>query len=267
MNRIESEAARPGAGPAQAGRGLIWLVGASSGIGRALALRLAGDGWRVAISARSEARLRQLAGQAPAGRLLVWPLDVTDAGAVARVLEGIEREAGAVDIAILNAGDYEPMPLAGFDIALFRRLMEVNYLGVVHCLGALLPVLRRRGRGQVLVTASVAGYRGLPQAAPYGASKAALINLAESLQPELARAGVALRVINPGFVDTPLTRRNRFAMPFLMSPVQAADRIAARLERGGFEISFPLPFVALLKLLRCLPYRLYFYLVRKATRT
>jgi len=248
-------------------RGLVWLVGASSGIGRALAMRLATAGWRVAVSARRREGLQQLVTRVPEGRLQAFPLDVTQLEQVRQVVRNIEHDMGAIDIAILNAGDYQPMALEDFDVALFRRLMEVNYLGVVHCLDALLPVLRGRGRGQVLITASVAGYRGLPQAAPYGASKAALINLAESLQPEMARAGIALRVINPGFVDTPLTRKNAFAMPFLMTPEQAAWTIVRRLEGGGFEISFPRLFIWQLKLMRCLPYRLYFFLVRKVTRT
>ena len=248
-------------------RGLVWLVGASSGIGRALALRLASDGWRVQVSARRREGLQGLAELAPAGRISVYPLDVTDPEKVHEVVDCIERDAGAIDIAILNAGDYEPMALDSFDAALFRRLMEVNYLGVVHCLEALLPVMRPRGRGQILVTASVAGYRGLPLAGPYGASKAALINLAESLHPELARSGINLRVINPGFVDTPLTRKNRFTMPFLMTPEDAARRIITQLARGGFEISFPRVFVWMLKVLRCLPYRLYFFLIRRMTGT
>lgn len=253
--------------PAADGRGLVWLVGASSGIGRALALRLVTDGWRLAVSARGADALQRLVVQAGAARVRAYPLDVTEAGRVREVVSRVERDMGSIDIALLNAGDYEPMPLEAFDSALFRRLMEVNYLGVVHCLDALLPVMRARARGQILVTASVAGYRGLPQAAPYGASKAALINLAESLQPEMARAGITLRLINPGFVDTPLTRKNAFSMPFLITPERAAAHIAGKLERGGFEISFPRLFVWQLKLLRCLPYRWYFFLVRKLTRT
>ncbi|MGD2111993.1 MAG: SDR family NAD(P)-dependent oxidoreductase [Gammaproteobacteria bacterium] len=248
-------------------RGLVWLVGASSGIGRALALRLAAGGWQVAISARSRTGLEKLAAEAPEGRLHAYPLDVTDAAQARATVQQIENDLGGIDTALLNAGDYEPMALEDFDAALFRRLIEVNYLGAVHCLEALLPAMRARARGQVLVTASLAGYRGLPRSAPYGASKAALINLAESLQPEMARAGIALRVINPGFVDTPLTRKNAFSMPFLMTPEQAAGRIYRGLERGGFEISFPRLFAWQFKLLRCLPYRLYFYLIRRATRT
>lgn len=246
-----------------AGRGLVWLVGASSGIGSALALRLADAGWTVAVSARRRENLQRLAERAPEGSLLVFPVDVTDAAGVRSVLAEIERTAGPVEMAILNAGDYQPMSLDDFDAGLIRRLMEVNYHGVVHCLDALLPCMRSRGRGRILLTASVAGYRGLPLAAPYGASKAALISMAESLRPEMERAGLTLRVINPGFVDTPLTRKNRFAMPFLLTPEQAAGHIAAQLDRDGFEISFPWRFVWMLKLLRCLPYRLYFMLMRR----
>jgi len=248
-------------------RGVLWLVGASSGIGRCLAQQLAAAGWRVAASARSVERLDRLAAEAGPGRLGSYPLDVTDAGAVAATLAAIERDMGPIEVAILNAGDYEPMPLAQFNAALFRRLMDVNYMGVVHCLDALLPRLRSRRRGQVLITASVSGYRGLPLAAPYSASKAALINLAEALQPELANDGVRMRVINPGFVDTPLTRKNRFAMPFLISAEQAAARVVDKLEGGGFEIAFPRRFAWLLKLLRCLPYSVYFAVIRRMTRT
>ncbi len=248
-------------------RGVLWLVGASSGIGRCLAQQLAAAGWRVAASARSVQRLDELVAGAGQGRVRSYPLDVTDAAAVAATVARIEEEWGPVEVAILNAGDYEPMSLEQFDAALFRRLVEVNYMGAVHCLDALLPRLRRRRSGQLLLTASVSGYRGLPRGAPYSATKAALINLAEALQPELASAGVRMRVINPGFVDTPLTRKNRFAMPFLMTAEQAAARIVAKLEGSGFEIAFPRRFVWLLKLLRCLPYPVYFALVRRMTRT
>jgi NAD(P)-dependent dehydrogenase (short-subunit alcohol dehydrogenase family) len=243
---------------------VLWLVGASSGIGRCLVRQLVAEGWQVAASARSAGRLEELAAAAT-GTVRSYPLDVTDAVAVGATVAGIEADMGPIEVAILNAGDYEPMPLEQFDAALFRRLMEVNYMGVVHCLDALLPRLRGRASGQLLVTASVSGYRGLPLAAPYGATKAALINLAESLQPELADAGVRIRVINPGFVDTPLTRKNRFAMPFLMTAEQAAARIVRKLDGSGFEIAFPRRLVWLLKLFRCLPHNVYFALVKRMT--
>ena len=248
-------------------RGVLWLVGASSGIGRCLVQQRAAAGWRVAACARSVERLDQLAASAGQESVRSYPLDVTDGAAVAATVACIEDEWGPIEVAILNAGDYEPMPLEQFDAALFQRLMEVNYMGAVHCLDALLPRLRQRRGGQLLLTASVSGYRGLPSGAPYSATKAALINLAEALQPELASQGVRIRVINPGFVDTPLTRKNRFAMPFLMTAEQAATRIVAKLEGSGFEIAFPRRFVWLLKLLRCLPYPVYFALVRRMTRT
>ena len=247
---------------------LVWLIGASSGIGASLAGQLLSAGYRLAVSARRAERLQALGSgvSATAGTFGVYPVDVTDEAALQVCVEVIEAEMGPIDIAIINAGDYSPMPLADFDTALFRRLIEVNYLGTVNCIAALLPVLIPRGAGQILVTASIAGYRGLPLAAPYSASKAAAINLAESLQPELRKQGVRMRVINPGFVDTPLTQKNRFRMPFLMTPEAAARRIVRQLERDQFEIAFPRRFVWLMKVLRCMPYRIYFPLVSRITQ-
>ena len=142
-----------------------------------------------------------------------------------------------------------------------RDLIEINVMGTAACLEALMPRMIARGRGRIAVVASVAGYRGLPTSAYYGATKAALINLAESLRFDLARAGVTMQLIDPGFVKTPLTDRNEFPMPFLISAELAADRIASGLRSRRFEIAFPRRFVWMLKLLRCLPYALYFPLV------
>lgn len=247
---------------------LVWLIGASSGIGAALAGQLRAAGYRVAVSARRAERLHALGAENPgtAENFAVFPVDVTDESAVVACVADIEAAMGPIDSVIINAGDYSPMPLAAFDTVLFRRLMEVNYFGVVNCLAALLPVMLPRRTGQILITASIAGYRGLPLGAPYGASKAAAINLAEALQPELRRQGLHLRVINPGFVDTPLTRKNSFRMPFLMTPEAAARRIVRALARDHFEIAFPWRFAWLMKLLRCLPYRLYFPLVSRITQ-
>ena len=235
-----------------------WLIGASSGIGLAVGRLLAAHGWTVTLSARDEDRLRSAAAQIGAR---VEVLDVTDASAVAaaaaRVFEDVPPE-----LVMVNAGDYEPMPLEGFDVALFERLNRVNYLGPVNVLGAVLPRMRGTGH-QCLITASASGYTGLPQAAPYSAPKAAAIHLAEALQPEAARWGVRLRVINPGFVRSRLTDRNRFRMPGLMTPEAAARRIVDQLDRGGFEISFPRRLIWPLKVLRCLPYGLYFWLMQR----
>lgn len=177
----------------------------------------------------------------------------------------IERQHGPIELAVLNAGDYRPMPLDAFDVQLFERLMHVNYMGVVHGLDALRGPMCQRKRGQILITASVAGYRGLPLAAPYSASKAALINMAEALHPEFLAQGVRLRVINPGFVKSPLTALNDFPMPGLLEPEQAARAILRGIDRKGFEISFPTGFVLVMKLLRILPYALFFPLIRRVT--
>lgn len=246
---------------------VAWVTGASAGIGAALCLGLAQRGWTVAASARRTDLLRALAGDPRAGgRIHPVPVDVTDEAAVASAVAGIEAELGPVHTAVLNAGDYSPMPARGFDTALFRRLVEVNYLGVVHCIGAVLPRQLARADGRIFVTASVAGYRGLPLAAPYGATKAALINLAESLRAELDGSGVEIRLINPGFVRTDLTAKNAFRMPALIDAETAAARILRELDGRGFEIAFPRRFAYVLKILRCLPYRLYFPLLRWVTR-
>jgi len=243
--------------------GVVWITGASSGIGRALALRLAQQGQRVVISARRADELAALAAAHPG--IAAWPLDVTDAGAVAAAVPAIEAAYGAIALAVLNAGTHEPTPARDFRAAAVRRLVEVNLMGVVHCLDAALAAMRARGSGHIAVVASVAGYRGLPTAAGYGATKAALINLCEALKPECDALGIKLQLVNPGFVETPLTERNPFPMPFLIPVERAIDRLLAGLAGGAFEITFPRRFAFILKLLRLLPYRLYFPLIRRKT--
>ena len=246
--------------------GVAWVTGASSGIGAALSLGLARAGWTVAASARRADRLAALATDPDgAERIHPFPDDVTDEPAVRAAVAAIEERLGPIASAVLNAGDYTPMAARDFDTALCRQLVQVNYLGVVHGIGAVLPRQLERGGGQILINASVAGYRGLPRAAPYGASKAALINLAESLRAELQGSGVRIRLINPGFVRTPLTDKNDFAMPALLDPRSAAERILRAFDGDGFEITFPRRFTLFMKLLRCLPYRWYFALVRART--
>lgn len=240
---------------------LVWLVGASSGIGKALAMQMANAGWQVAISARRLAPLQAMQAQFPA--LYPYTLDVTDAGAVQQVFATICSQHGVPDICLFNAGDYEPMPVEAFDLELFRKLTAVNYLGMVNGLNAVLPLMLERGRGQILLTASLSAYRGLPRAAPYSASKAAVLNLAEALHPELKIKGILLRVINPGFVRSALTDKNPFAMPFLMDAEEAAAVIMRELDGSHFEITFPKRFALLMKLLRLLPYRWYFWITRR----
>lgn len=239
-----------------------WLVGASSGIGAALVDRLVARGHRVAITARDQKGLDQRAERDPT-RLLALAADVTRIETLRAAYAGLVDRWGVPDSVILNAGDYEPMRLADFDPALFERLMRVNFLGAVNGIETVRRDFLARGRGEIVLTASVAGYRGLPYAAPYGASKAAMINLAESLRPEFRRAGVSMRVINPGFVRTRLTEKNDFAMPGRIEPGEAAERIADGLERTGFEILAPRGFGWVMKGLRLLPYRLYFAITRR----
>lgn len=245
-----------------------WITGASSGIGRALALALAREGVTVAASARSREALESLAAEAGNGgaRILPTPLDVTDRAAVTAAAEAAIRVfRGPPDLAVLNAGTYLPMSAADFDAARYREQVEINLMGTVHMLEALLPAYRAARRGHIAIVSSVAGYRGLPTSAAYGATKAALINLAESLKNELDRAGVKLQLVNPGFIKTPLTDKNDFKMPFLMPVDKAVARMIAGLQSNRFEITFPRRFTWQLKLLRLLPYRLYFAITRRRT--
>lgn len=248
----------------------VWITGASRGIGEALALELAALGCTVAISARDEATLEEVAERGRAGglsgRLEPFVLDVTDAEASGRVVQAIEASLGPIDLAILNAGTHSPVSLEDFSPEPFERLLRLNVLGVVNGVSCLLPFWKPRREGHLAIVASVAGYRGLPTAAAYGASKAALINFAEALQPDFRAAGLDLSIVNPGFVRTPLTDRNPFPMPFLLEPDDAARRIVRGLEKKRFEIAFPWRFVFWLKLLRLLPYRLYLPLVKRITR-
>jgi NAD(P)-dependent dehydrogenase (short-subunit alcohol dehydrogenase family) len=242
----------------------VWITGASSGIGRALALHLARAGDSVAVSARRREELESLAAEAP-GRIAAFPVDVADEAAMKETARAIEAAIGPLDLAVFNAGTHAPVAVESFAPAPFRKLMEINYMGAVNGIAAVLPNFLARGAGHVAVVSSVAGYRGLPQAAAYGPSKAALINLCESLKPDLDRHGIKISLVNPGFVRTPLTDRNEFPMPFLIEADDAARRIAAGLEAGKFEITFPRRFTFMLKLARMLPYALYFRLVSRVT--
>ncbi|MEK9662692.1 MAG: SDR family NAD(P)-dependent oxidoreductase [Alphaproteobacteria bacterium] len=242
-----------------------WITGASTGIGRALALRLARNGWRVIASARSQDTLVEVAveSQTLAGTVEPLPLDVTDRYAVQTAAAHILADHGAIDLAVFNAGTHKPVSAANLNPDDFRMLVELNFLGAVNGVAAVLPAMRARGTGHIALVGSVAGYAGLPTAAAYGASKAALINMAEALKPELDAAGIRLQIVNPGFVRTPLTDRNEFSMPFLMEVDDAAERFARGLASDRFEIVFPRRLAWGLKLLRLLPYPLFFALTRR----
>ena len=242
----------------------VWLVGASSGIGAALATLLLERGARVALTSRSRDALDALV--AGHGDALVLPADVTDADGLAAAHAQILAAWGGVDLAIFNAGTHESMRAWELDLAKAKTLIDTNLKGVLNGLAAALPDMLAQKSGAVAVVASVAGYAGLPTSLIYGATKAALINLAETLYLDLAPKGLGVHLICPGFVATPLTAKNEFAMPALIPATQAAHEIVAGLERGEFEIHFPKRFTRLVKLLRLLPYRWYFWLVHKGTR-
>lgn len=197
---------------------------------------------------------------APAGCVSVYPLDVSDTAAVTAAAQRIEHEMGPVTLAIFNAGIGRSKP-AEVDVDNYALHVDVNYLGVVRGVAAVLPAMRRRRSGRIVVVSSLAGYRGLPAVAPYAASKAALNSFAESLQCEFARDGIRVSLVTPGFVATPMTADARFPRPFMISADKAAAAILRGIRRGRFRIAFPWPMVVLSRLQRLLPYPLYFRLI------
>jgi len=245
----------------------IWIIGASSGIGAALAVALAAEGHSVVISARRTDLLSEVSGQSPRpGAIVPLPLDVRDRSTLESAATQVFTRFGRLDYCFLNAGKYE-LSRAGMDPTVYAEVTRVNYLGVVECLAVVIPRLIQQGSGQVLVTASVAGYRGLPQAGAYGPTKAALISLCETLAVELKPRGVTVRVINPGFIRTPMTAKNRFYMPFLIGAEDAAQRILRALPSKRFEIAFPWQMIFIMKIMRMLPNRLYLWMMAKIAPT
>jgi NAD(P)-dependent dehydrogenase (short-subunit alcohol dehydrogenase family) len=245
----------------------VWLLGASSGIGAALARALLSEGARVAVSARSAAKLEALVRDRPAG--LVLPCDVADPGSIAAAWQSLLHHWQGVDLAIYIAGDYVPMRAWALDMTAAQRMIDVNLVGAVKFAACVVPQLLAQDnapvKGDIAFVASVAGYRGLPKSLIYGPTKAALINFAEALAIDLQPRGVGVRLINPGFVATPLTAGNDFAMPALQSSEEAAASIIAGYRSSAFEIHFPKRFTYVMKLLALLPARLYFPLVRRLT--
>lgn len=247
--------------------GFAWVTGASSGIGEHVALALAAEGWTVLASARRADALAAVAAKAKGpGRIIPWPVDVTDLEAVrARMGQAVDAQ-GPMALAILNAGTYKPDGAKGLDAERFGQTVGVNLMGTVNCLDALLPGMIARGKGHVVIVASVAGYRGLPRSLSYGATKAALINMAESLKMDVERYGLKTQLVCPGFIKTPLTDKNDFPMPFLMPVEKAAARMVAGLKSNRFQITFPRRFTLLLQLLRRFPDALYFMLAKRTVR-
>lgn len=229
---------------------VAWLLGASSGIGRATAARLHAAGATVVVSARNTAALDDFVRQHPGSRAL--PLDGTDRAAVRDAAARIVADCGRIDFVLYGAGHYAPMRATAFDLDEALRHQQVNVVGALHLLDATLPVLLRQRSGHLSLISSVAGWRGLPQALAYGPTKAALISLAQTLWLDLSGHGIGVSVVCPGFVDTPLTAQNRHPMPGLISADEAARRMLEGWRRGRFELHFPRRFTLWLKLLSLL---------------
>ena len=237
----------------------VWLVGASSGIGAAVAHTLAGQGARLAVSGRNLAKLQGLNIE----NALLLPCDATDTSSLADARQSLLAAFGGVDLVIYLAGDYVPMRADSFDLALAEKIISVNFNGAMRLAATVLPDLPVGGG--IAFVASVAGYRGLPKALAYGPGKAALIHFAECLHIDLAPQGIGVWLINPGFVSTQLTAKNDFEMPALQTPEQAAIATVDGFRTGNFEIHYPKRFTRFMKFMALLPYRWYFPLLRRVT--
>lgn len=248
--------------------GIAWISGASSGIGRALALKLAAQGYKVAVTARDHAKLVELQAEASdlPGAVIVLDGDVTDAEDMEHVVASIEYQHGDLVLAIFNAGIYVPVRGDRLRREDFEKTIAVNLSGVVNCLVPAIRHMKARGQGQVAIVSSATGYGGLPGGAAYGATKSALITMAESLKFDLDGMGIRIQLINPGVVDTAAAEEGFPAAPPLMTAEEAADHIAAGLKSQSFEITFPARANHLLKLLRLLPYGLYFRAIERFMR-
>lgn len=241
----------------------VWIVGASAGIGAELAKKLAEQGARLIVSARNHEALNQLASTLAGSGHIALPLDVMDDASISSAWQSLITHNTLPDMMIYNAGTYEPMSARQFQLGDVEKMVAINFSGVLKVLSHLLPHFMAKNAGHIALVGSVAGYRGLPDAMGYGASKAAIIHLAENLKVDLAKTNIQVQLISPGFVKTRLTDKNNFAMPFIISAEKAADYIVKGLDSNRFEIHFPRRFSVILKCLACLPYALYFPLMRR----
>jgi short-subunit dehydrogenase len=237
----------------------VWLIGASSGIGEALAYELARRGAKVALTARRREILDEMVRKISAAGGTAWsfPGDVESLEQMKTLARSIEDTIGPIDLAIPNAGTHIPTWPEKFNSAEYFSIMRLNFGGMLHCIEAVLPKMLERGRGHIAPVASLAGYRGLPKSAAYGASKAAMIHFLESIRFHVKPKGITISIVNPGFVKTPLTDKNDFYMPFLISSEKAARSICRGIERGKRQIAFPFPFSWLVALGKFLPAPVY----------
>jgi len=236
---------------------IIWITGASTGIGKALAIKFAKNGWIVAASARREELLKKLTEINE--NINSYPLDVTKIDNCKSVAQLIIKDLGKIDICVFGTGMHDPTSEKKFNLKKIREIMEVNYFGTMNCINSIYEYFSKKKSGQISIISSVAGYRGLPAAGAYCASKSALISFAESLYFDMIRKNVQVKLISPGFIKTPMTDQNDFPMPMIKSAEYAADKIyLGLLKKNGFEIHFPKVFTFLMKMIQILPNWLYF---------
>ena len=242
----------------------IWITGASSGIGKAVAEKFASEGWRVAVSARRKEILENMAKNQ---NIFSFPLDVTDQEQINNIFKNILSEFGSLDLCLFSSGTYEPKDEQKIDPEKIRNVINVNFLGVIDCVKAVEEYFKNKKSGHISIVSSIAGYRGLPNSSGYGPSKAALTNFCESIYFDFKKFGVRVSVISPGFIKTPLTEKNEFPMPFLKTVDYAADKVFNGLVKtNAFEIHFPKGLTLTLKFLRILPYKIYLFLVDKLVK-
>ena len=238
----------------------IWITGASSGIGKALAVKFANEGWKVAASARRENLLKELSDKY--SNIESFPLDVTDSNKCHSVFKDILDKFDNIEICVFGTGIHDPKSEKQFNLEKIKKIMEVNFFGTMNSINSIYNYYKEKKSGQISIISSVAGYRGLPAAGAYCASKSALTSFAESLQFEMKRKNVRVSLVSPGFIKTPMTDQNDFPMPFIKSPEFAAEQIYLGLiKKRGFEIHFPKVFTYFLKFLRILPNSIYFKLL------
>jgi len=239
----------------------IWITGASSGIGKALAEKFALEGWKVAVSARRKEILNNMAINK---NISSYPLDVTNQDQVNNISSKVINDFGDLDICVFSSGTYDPKLEQEINIKQNKFVMETNFFGVLHCIKSVEKYFKDKKDGHISIVSSVAAYRGLPNSSGYGPSKAALTNLSESLYFDFKKHNVRISLISPGFIKTPLTDKNEFPMPFIKTPEFAAEKIFNGLTKSKtFEIHFPKELTLLLKILRVLPYRMYLFLIDK----
>ena len=242
----------------------IWVTGASTGIGKAVAEKFSKEGWKVAISARREELLKDIAKD---NNIFAYPLDVTNENKVDEIFKKILEDFKSIDLCIFNAGTYDPKLEKEINPEQIRKTMEVNFFGVVNCVKSVEKYFKNKKNGHISIVSSIAGYRGLPNSSGYGPSKAALSNLTESLYFDFKKYNIKISLISPGFIKTPMTDKNKFRMPFIKSPEFAAEKIYNGLVKSNaFEIAFPKQLTTLFKFFKVLPNRIYLFLISKLVK-